>query len=259
MKSSLLLALAVCGLLMPRTAQAVACGQVDDFEDGTTMGWTEGPISPNQPTNVANGGPSGVGDNYLRNFSSGGVGAGSRMVMFNTLQWAGDYLAAGVTRIEADMANFGATALSMRIAIERNIGGRYGSTNAVALPADGQWHRVTFDLTSADLSLISGLATLNDVLANVGELRILSATAGPTWQGDAIVATLGVDNITAVVVGDCDVDGDVDLDDYADFEPCLRGPGGGLAAGCGCADLDCDNDADLRDFAALQIALPGGP
>jgi len=254
MKPSLLVALVVCGLLMPRAARGITCGQADDFEDGTTMGWTEGFLSPNPPTNVANGGPSGVGDNYLRNTSSGGFGAGSKLVMFNTLQWTGDYLAAGVTRIEADMANFGATALSMRIAIEGSAT-RFGSTTAVALPADGQWHSVTFDVTSADLSLIGGLATLNAVLANVQTLRILSAATGPSWQGDTIAATLGVDNITAVVVGDCSVDGDVDLNDYADFESCLAGPGGGLAAGCGCADLDCDNDVDLADFAGFQVAL----
>ncbi len=240
------------------TAYAITCGQVDDFEDGTTMGWMEGPLSPNPPTNSPNGGPSGVGDNYLHNISSGGFGAGSRMVMFNTVQWRGDYLAAGVTRIEADMANFGATALAMRIAFEGNAT-RYGSSTAVALPADGVWHRVVFSLTTADLSLISGVAPLTDVLANLQTLRILSAAGGPSWRGDVIAATLGVDNITAKVVGDCDVDGDLDLDDFSSFAGCMGGPGGGLAAGCGCADLDCDNDADVRDFAVLQRGLPGGP
>ncbi len=248
--------LVVCGLLMPQEVRAIACGQVDDFEGGTTMGWMEGLFSPNPPTNVANGGPSGAGDNYLRNVSSGAAGPGSRMVMFNTLQWTGNYLAAGVTRIEADMANFGASPLSMRIAIE-GTATRFGSSAAVALPADGQWHSVTFDLTSADLSLISGLATLDTVLGNVQTLRILSAAAGPSWQGDAIVATLGVDNITAIVVPDCDDDCDVDLDDYADFEPCLTGPGGRLPAGCGCADLEGDDDADLADFAGFQAAFGG--
>ena len=255
MKSSLL-RLALCGLLMgPAAARAVVCGQVDDFENSTTMGWTEGFSTPNPPTNVAEGGPMGVGDNYLQNISSGGFGAGSRMVMFNTAQWSGDYLAAGVTRIEADMANLGATPLSMRIAIEGSLT-RYGSTVAVALPADGSWHSVTFNLTANDLSVISGVASLNDVLANVQTLRILSAAAGPAWQGDAIAATLGVDNITAEVVGDCDADGAVELDDYAVFAGCLSGPGGGLGAGCACVDLDCDRDIDLRDFQMLQLAFP---
>lgn len=251
-----------CGwsvLALPAVAHAIVSGQADDFQDGSPAGWTEGEIlpSPNPPTVVFGGGPAGAGDNYLENVSAGGIGAGSRMVMFNNTQWAGDYLSAGVTRIEVDMANFGATPLSMRIAIEGGPGERYGSTAAVPLPADGLWHAVTFNLTAADLSLLGGLASLNDVLANVTELRILSAAAGPAWMGDAIAATLGADNITAKVTGDCDADGDVDLDDYFEFQGCVSGPGGGLGAGCACVDYDGDEDIDLKDFEAFQASFTG--
>ena len=48
---------------------------------------------------------------------------------------------------------------------------------------------------AADLGLISGPASLDTVLSNVSTLRILAAAAGPAWQGDAIVSTLGVDNV----------------------------------------------------------------
>ena len=66
------------------------------------------------------------------------------------------------------------------------------------LPADGLWYSVAFDLTASDMSLVSGALSLNDVLAGVDELRILSAAGGPTNLGDSIVANLGVDNIRAV-------------------------------------------------------------
>ena len=181
---------------------AATLGQVDDFEDGTVMGWTEGVVSPNPPTNQPNGGPAGAGDNYLLNNSAGGLGAGSRLVMFNVTQWAGNYPAAGVTRIDLQMANFGATTLHMRIAIQGGVlGTRYASATAVALPADGVWYSASFGLTSADLTNVGGLSTLADVLASVSTLRILSASAGPAWQGDAIVASLGVDNIQAAGAG----------------------------------------------------------
>ncbi|MEE8169771.1 MAG: hypothetical protein V3T70_04420, partial [Phycisphaerae bacterium] len=171
---------------------AIAFGQLDDFEGGTVMNWKEGFFSPNPPTNVPNGGPSGLGDNYLRNVSSGGMAAGGRMVMFNQVQWTGDYLGAGVNRIDADMANFGATLLFMRIAVEGIPGQRYGSANAVALPADGNWYPVSFDLTVAAMSPIIGTVdSLNVVLSNVSTLRILSAQAGPSWEGDVVAATLG--------------------------------------------------------------------
>ncbi|MEE9297340.1 MAG: hypothetical protein V3W34_20570 [Phycisphaerae bacterium] len=238
-------------------AYAVTCGQVDDFQGGTTMGWTEGAISPNPPSNVPDGGPLGAGDAYLLNVSTGGFGPGSRLVMFNQAQWAGNYLATGVTRIEADMANLGTTPLSMRIAIEGNLGQRYSSSTAVVLPADGRWRHVSFELTTADLTIVGGATSIGDVLADVQTMRILSAAAGPSWSGDAIAATLGVDNIAAIVVGDCDTDGNVDLDDYAVFVNCTTDPGGGQPAGCGCANFDCDNDVDLHDYGALQTTYTG--
>jgi hypothetical protein len=55
---------------------------------------------------------------------------------------------------------------------------------------------VRFDLLA--VALIAGSDALEDVLASVTTLRLLSAEDGPAWAGDRIVATLGVDNIHAV-------------------------------------------------------------
>lgn len=58
--------------------------------------------------------------------------------------------------------------------------------------------------------------------------------------------------------GDADRDGDVDLDDYADFvETCVTGPGGGIPPGCDLWDLDEDDDIDLGDFGSLQTSFTG--
>jgi hypothetical protein len=57
--------------------------------------------------------------------------------------------------------------------------------------------------------------------------------------------------------GDCDADGDVDLDDYTRFEECLGGPGGGLGTGCECYDFDASGDVDLFDFAGFQVVFTG--
>ncbi len=173
-------------------------GPFDDFEDGTVSGWMEGPASPNPPTNVPDGGPNGPGDNYLENRSSGGgFVPGSGLVMFNQAQWTGDYLAAGVTRIEAQMANLGQTDLFMRIAIEGQPLERYGSAVPELVPADGQWRPVVFELSDAFLTRISGSGPLSDVLSGVTTLRILAASNSPAWTGDRVVATLGVDDILA--------------------------------------------------------------
>lgn len=183
-------------LLLAARAHAITLGQIDDFEDGTTQSWTDGSPSPNPPVNVADGGPSGAGDGFLQDVSAGGNGPGSALVVFNFTQWIGDYVAAGVGALAMDIANLGSDPLYMRIAFEGAGGGRYGSTDAAVLPADGEWYHLSFDL--AAVSLISGEDPLEVVLGDLTTLRILSSEAGPAWTGDRIAATLGVDNITAV-------------------------------------------------------------
>ncbi|MCK4658063.1 MAG: hypothetical protein KAV82_00945 [Phycisphaerae bacterium] len=57
--------------------------------------------------------------------------------------------------------------------------------------------------------------------------------------------------------GDCDNDGDVDLDDFVGFQVCFAGPGGGLGPGCDCFDFNADGDVDLVDFAGFQEEFNG--
>lgn len=186
--------------ITPVRAQLVL-GQLDNFQDGTTANWSQGSFSPNPPVNVATGGPAGASDAYLQVTSNGISGAGSKMVFFNTAQWTGNYLTAGVTQITADMANFGTTPLHMRIAFRGGPGlTQFGSTIETTLMPDSQWHPVTFDLSAGGLTNIGGIDPLNTTLGNVIELRILSAQSGPAFNGDTVMGILGVDNIRAVGV-----------------------------------------------------------
>ncbi|HNQ23970.1 MAG TPA: hypothetical protein PKK06_12840 [Phycisphaerae bacterium] len=57
------------------------------------------------------------------------------------------------------------------------------------------------------------------------------------------------------VAGDCDGDGNVDLDDWPAVAGCLGGPGVAYAPDCECADADGDLDVDLEDFAAYQLGF----
>ena len=59
-------------------------------------------------------------------------------------------------------------------------------------------------------------------------------------------------------VGDFDQDGDRDLEDFAAFQRCFTGPGGGPpATGCEEGDLDADDDVDLDDHDVLADNLTG--
>jgi predicted outer membrane repeat protein len=57
--------------------------------------------------------------------------------------------------------------------------------------------------------------------------------------------------------GDCDFDGDVDLDDLEAMLGCLFGPDETPSEGCECGDGDADLDVDLADFALFQQQFTG--
>jgi hypothetical protein len=193
-RRAILVALVTLALAVSNTPAATP-GQIDTFQNGITENWREGSPSPNPPSVISTGGPAGAGDAYLENRSSGSGQAGSRMVMWNAGQWRGSYLHGSTLDIQMDLANFGATDLYIRIAMQSGLGTIYASTNAFFLPPDGMWRSNTFGLNTTDLSLVSGSEPLNAVLGNVLFLRILSARNSPAWNGDVVDATLGVDNI----------------------------------------------------------------
>jgi len=227
----------------------ITFAQLDDFTDGTTMNWSEGSISSNPPVNVATGGPLGAGDAYLQNFSAGGFGGGSKQIMFNQAQWTGNYNAANVTRIEGMMANFGTTTLNMRVAISGGlVSTRFGSTNPVVLPPDGVWRRVAFNLDASGMSLIAGSDSLSTVLGGVVEVRLLSSSFGPSYTGDVINSTLGVDKLRADrLPGDASFDGIVNTTDFN----LLAGNFGGSGKSWGQADFTFDGNVDTTDFNIL--------
>jgi hypothetical protein len=206
---SIVLALSTASMLTlaavpPATAAPVA-GQVDTFEDGTIQGWLVGvgPLAGNHPAppaNIGSGGPGGVDDNFLQLRSvSGSSSPGGRLSVLNLTQWAGNYTAAGITALQMDLKNFGPSDLSLRLLFEG--GGpsqtdRAWSTVPVTLPAVGEWQRLTFPIALSDLTL--GINnSIADALATVTAVRLFHGSAS-AFPGEGVVATLGVDNITAI-------------------------------------------------------------
>jgi hypothetical protein len=199
--------LLVSGLLAP-PASAIPVTP-DTFEDGTTMGWTValgpgGGVHPAPPENVPTGGPAGAGDNYLLVTSVGGFGAGSRLATMNAAQWAGDYIAAGITAISMDVRNFSNIDLYLRLMFEDPIPGPPEniafSTNPIIVPANSGWTPVLFPVIPA--ALTAGLGSIQEALANNTILRIYHSDI-PTFPNPfvpipSVVAQLGVDNIAAI-------------------------------------------------------------
>jgi len=176
----------------------IASGLTNDFEDGTTQGWSNGGGSPNPPTNISTGGPGGTNDNFLEEESAGGGGPGSRMVAFNrSAEWLGDYTAAGVVGISFDAQTPSDQELSLRFAVSSTGGTEMATTVAVTVPALSTWTAYEIPIDAADFTVTSGSETAAQVLQDVNEVRILSSQA-PAFIGDAIAGVMHLDNVTAV-------------------------------------------------------------
>lgn len=171
----------------------VNLGQVDDFENGTTQNWIDGG-STVPPVNISTGGPTGANDNFLSDPSLGGGGEGSKMVMFNEQQWAGNYSSEGIISIKF-FARAQTNTLNLRIAFD-GAGGRICTINSVVIPAGGNWQQYTIPIAASDFTTVAGGSNVAQTLSDVSTMRILSNT-NPSWQGESIVATLQIDNIEA--------------------------------------------------------------
>jgi hypothetical protein len=164
--------LAIAGLLGSKARGAITFHQLDDFQGGTTMNWGQG-VNATIPTAwMGSGGPTGPGDGFIENTSTGTFGGSSKQIM------------------------------SIRISLRGTTSAAFSTTTPFDLPADLTWHHAVFDLDAAHMSVVpfTGSGTIDDTLANVFEMRILSAAGGPSITGDPIQSTLDVDNILATQV-----------------------------------------------------------
>ncbi|MBN1511535.1 MAG: hypothetical protein JXB13_05930 [Phycisphaerae bacterium] len=76
-----------------------------------------------------------------------------------------------------------------------------------------------------------------------------------TWGSNG---SLTIDNLRYTPIPrSCDADGDLDLAEFAVMQACYSGEGGGVAAGCECADADGDADVDLADYVLLSEFFTG--
>jgi hypothetical protein len=189
--------------LAATAAPAPILGQVDTFAAGTA-GWVVGDQHPSPPS-VVTGGPGGATDSYLQLRSIGGAGAGSKVSAFNEGQWAGDYLAANIAAISMDVRNDGPQDVVLRLLLAGPFGAMgpenvVVTSDAASLAAGSGWVPVTFSLQPSDLFVLLGSA--GGALSQAAELRLFHNPApffaGPPESGSpAVVATVGIDNVTA--------------------------------------------------------------
>ena len=113
--------------------------------------------------------------------------------------------------------------------------------------ADGNGYYIATKLSAGESGSIIPFSATYSGYAEVHRPAVLVERAGFTEINFALGAW---------ALGDYDVDGDVDLDDYAEFAACMTGPEGGpLAAGCDLFDFDDDADIDLQDYQVFQSSV----
>ncbi len=198
-RAALFAAATAAASLAVAPACAVSLGQSDSFQDGSTQGWRVGPAHPLPPVVITTGGPGGAGDAFLQVQATGGAGPASRLAVENTLQWTGDYTAAGVTALTLDAFNFGPSDLALRLLFDGSDGSAFArawSTTPVLLAAGSGWQQLRFAITPADLTAEGG-GSIALALSQTYSVRLFHGTAS-SFPGGAVVATLGIDNVTAV-------------------------------------------------------------
>ena len=128
-------------------------------------------------------------------------------------------------------------------------------TDAATHSAD--YYTGWFDYSISPDGLTLVLTQTGGVLPNKMwlETALTSETLDATTGFAAVPFTQYV--YTLQLPGNCDGDGDIDIDDFETFGACMAGPDQDPGQQCGCDDCDCDADADLADFDQLQAAFTG--
>lgn len=181
---------------MVTSAHAIAPGFINTFSTGLDD-WQKGQVNPTYLSVPTTGGPAGTGDAYMESVADG-AGSFGRLTVFNSAEWSTDFIADGVTSVKMDLLP-AAVPLEIRLALR--LGGNIGyiSSSAFTLAPGGTWQSASFSLAAADMTAVGAPGSYNDVLSAANfQFRILNAASTSNVRGDAVSATLGIDNIEAI-------------------------------------------------------------
>ncbi len=102
--------------------------------------------------------------------------------------------------------------------------------------------------TSAGGNIVSGADTLTPTVDAAGTYTLHASCDGGCESADNVL-------VSERITGDWNGDAAIDVGDFVELTACLAGPGGGLLPGCACGDFEPDGDVDVHDFAQFQPAF----
>ncbi len=248
----LALLLVAPSLLFQAGAAGAATLHRDDFTPAGTSGWSGGGAGGQTVQRVATGGPAGADDAYLQYQSPG-----ANLAIHNALPiWTGDYDAISAARISVDARNStgsGPVALRLVLFGPTSTGNRWTSAQPTIIPADDVWRSYTFSLAQPDLTLVLGSATYDDLLSGVVQVMLRHDPGDPSSGGEAVIATLGLDNIhlrLAHLIADFNDDDLVTAADYTAWQTSFG------ATAPNFADGNANGSVDAADYTVWRDALP---
>ena len=195
MKHELLATALIAASALAQPARgAITLGTVSDFEDGTTQGWGGGAA----PTNIADGGPGGLGDNFLQ------VGNGGNWATHNTGPDFSGVIGAGVTSIEVDMMRPPDGVPQVHQVVHMRLvllgpgtGDRWTSSASTIIPEDGVWRTYRFSTLESDLIQVQGASSYAAMAGNVDRVMFRHDPTGSA-QGTPLRGLVGLDNIRVI-------------------------------------------------------------
>ena len=115
---------------------------------------------------------------------------------------------------------------------------------------------------NAEVTLATGQLTSSGAMFVGGVAGTTGRLSFVLWSDGTPGGELVIDNIRTfgLILGDFDLDGDVDLTDFVQFQLCFGGANNPPAPTCPPgvnADLDGDGDVDLADFLIFQQNFTG--
>lgn len=185
--SSTVLVLLMAGA--PPAPAGPVLGFVEEFSDGTPAGFNSGaPLS-----NPGTGGVGGAGDGYLR---IARTPFANHLGAFNSgPAYAGDYVAAGVTRIAFRLNHIdGEQSLEIHLLIGSSV--NFWQSNTGFTPPAGSWAEFAVDLTdSTSFTRIIGAGGFSAALRNADRLHFRHDRAPYAHIPDDVAGVVGLDRI----------------------------------------------------------------
>ncbi|TWT78553.1 hypothetical protein Pla123a_13460 [Posidoniimonas polymericola] len=250
------------------TLLPIACGVAgaaslhsDDFAPAGTSGWTGGSFGGQITTRQSTDGPAGAGDPFLQLQTT----AANLATHNSTAAWTGDFSALDAARVTVDLRSEpGSQPLAMRLVLfgPGSTSFRWTSATPADVPADGVWRSYEFSLAQEALSLVQGVTTYEALMPNVFRVMLRHDPGGASAGGQAVTATLGIDNLrlaSAPIAGDYNADGAVDALDYAAWTAAYGTTTPSPADGNGDGSVDAADYTLWRDASGAAVATHGAP